>query len=180
MLMKHFERIFEGLAAATVHATVQAPGGLAVIETWPDAAHNYFPWALPHPSIESFKVFLTPVVRIGRRAMAHVYPRIEAIEVVRILRRRLIFVDQNRRVLPLIHSFADTVPIRTATFRENENDRTSLIRDVGVARGRLRSDVIAIGLIEGLERIVRGGPVVLGHFVVHQANFEVVFCRDAL
>ena len=120
-MMEDLERVLEGLATTPVHVTVQAPGSSGVVESRPNRADHNFSRTTFHFFVKAFQVLLAPVAAIGFPAAARMHPGVIAIEIFYILRRRFIFVNQNRRMFPLIQRITDPVPIGVAALGKNEN-----------------------------------------------------------
>src|ERR1700746_3580886 len=98
---------------------------------------------LLHLVVELFQIIFAPIGAMRIPRAAGMYPRVVAVKVLLVLLGRVILINQNRRVLPLVHRFADSAPVCVATFGKNENDRTTLVGNVRLMSGSIGPDVSA-------------------------------------
>src|ERR1700723_1369852 len=181
VLPPQLHRVCKGLATALRNVPIETPRGFAVIETRPGCP----PWHLVgifrlHFAIEVGQVILSPVAAICCKAFfPWVYPCVETAE------RScggtgLVFIDEQGGMGPFIGGCPNSVPIGMPSFRENENNRPSVVREVSLmARCSWRK----IGFVELVKRgksiVGRLGLFFLG-FVIHHRNVEVFFGGDGL
>src|SRR5436309_2700743 len=133
-----------------------------------------------HLFVEAFQVGLDPISPARVPLMTWMDPGVVAVKVFLILLRRIVLVDQNWRMLPLIHCLANPVPIRPPSLRENKYHRMAIIGHIGLVPGSVGANISPVGLIEGFKRVISGVPVIFLSFVVHQAHMEMVFARNLL
>src|SRR5437763_4373889 len=129
---------------------------------------------LSHALVERFEVESSPVSTVGRPAFRPgMHPRVVAVEHVLVLWRRMVLVNQYRRLVPVTDRLAQASPVGTPALGKYEDDWMSLVADVSIAGGRGRADVLLVRLLERLECIVGGAAVVFFGLVVHQGDVEV-------
>src|ERR1700729_2278516 len=121
---------------------IQAPRGFAVIEDSPGAADNDLVWVLSsHCLIEVCQIFFAPVTTVRCPALiAWIDPRIEPVECIRILSGKIFLYEQRRR-LPFAHDGADLAPIGMPSLGKDEDDRLTVIGQIGLASRGVRSQI---------------------------------------
>src|SRR5262249_22410154 len=182
VLLEEAEGVFECFAAATIHAPVQSPRSFAIVEARPGTANDHFVWILlRHLVVKILEILFSPFASIAcPTARARMDPGIDTIERVLVLIWGTIFVNQEWRLFPSIDLRTDLAPVGASTLGENKDDGAILKGEVSIARGGVRSDVIAVGVIHGGQSVFGRVAIVFFGFVIHQSYVKASLARDLL
>src|SRR6185369_2813368 len=177
----HLKRVLESLTATRINVTVEAPRSLAVVEPGPGRPYRNFVRILGfHLQIEVFQILLSPIAPIRSPTLVGMNPCILTIEILRILGRRIVLIDEPGRCVPRVYRLPNLVPIRVPALGKNENHGPPLIQQISIAGRSRGTDIALVRLIEGLQRIFCGVAVIFFRFVVHQSYLELRLTRDLL
>src|SRR5215470_4715157 len=167
---KKVKSIFQSFSATTVDVPIQAPRRPRVIEARPDGSHRDLIGILGlHLPVEIAEVFATPMTAVRRPAFwSRVHPRVAAIESGCILRRRIVFVEQDGTRFPLIHRLTNLIPVGIPPLWKYEDDRTSFIQQVSISSHSAWTDVLLVCDVHGFECILGGMAVVFLGLVIHE------------
>src|SRR5262245_519278 len=108
------------------------------------------------------------------------YPGVVAIKCTVVLRRRVIFVEEQRRRRPLFQRLAHPVPIGAPVFWEDENNRPAFVLEISIRISRLGTYIQLQSLVESVDSGLGGFPVVVFGFVVEEGNLKILFVCDTL
>src|SRR5450631_980799 len=145
VVAKELQSVVERLAATSIDVAIHAPGGFAVVETWPRSAHGDLVGLALHLLIEGLEIRLAPVASISRPFLGGMHPGVAAVEGIRVLGRRVVLVKQERRNGPTIELCSHPVPIGVAAFGKDKNYRAAVLLQVGVPAGGAGPKVSAVG-----------------------------------
>ena len=172
---EHAQCVAQGFSAALIDVPIQAPGRFGVVESRPDCAHGDLVATLRHLAVEVFQVFLTPFATVGGPSLGTgMHPGVLAVEGLGELLRGIVLVQKNRWLIPLIHYFPNAIPIGVSSFWKNENDWPSLVSQVDVAAGCIRSDIGFIRSRKRIQGVLGCVTVIFLGFVVHQGKVEML------
>src|ERR1700678_4802631 len=91
---------------------------------------------VPHRFVEILEILLSPIAAIrGESVRAGMDPGVGSRKIIAYFWRRFVLVDQQRRRHPVAAMFADAIPVDMAVLRENENQRSPLVGEIGVVVG---------------------------------------------
>src|SRR5262249_3199623 len=169
--------VFKSLAATALHMAIQAPLCGRVIKAWPSGSNNdLVRMVVAHVLVEVIQVLLSPIAAVVRPPLLPgLDPSVHSSEIRSVLRRRLVFVDQDWRGLPRLAVLDNAIPVNMALFRKDEDHRMAVVCQISTAVGSARSNVSAVGLIKSRDCTVGGLGVVIGRFVVKKGDLEMTF-----
>ena len=144
------ESLVEGFAAGTLHVAIESPLRSGIIESWPRSSDgNLVGMFVLHGLVEIIEIGFAPVAAIGGpSAGSGLHPGVGAGEIVSVLRRRLILVNQKRGTLPTAAMFANFIPIDVAALGEDKDNGMAVVGEIGIAILRFRANVFFVSYIE--------------------------------